>query len=156
MSLADRVKWFLDVHRVDYEVVMHDYTESSLETARAAAIPCEKLAKAILLEDENGYVMPIVPASRRLDLDKVRLMLGRPLQIASGRDAAALFFDCSEGAVPPMGTAYGIPTVIDDELLGLGDIYFEGGDHMDLVHMGGAEFFALIPDSNHADLSMAM
>ncbi len=51
------------------------------------------------------------------------------------------------------GSAYGIPTIIDDGLLGLGDIYFEGGDHVDLVHMDGADFFSLIPDGNHADLT---
>jgi len=153
MSIAARVKWFLDVNRVAYDVVFHPYTESSAETARAAEIPMGKLAKAVLLEDEQGYVMPILPASRRLDLEKVERKLERPLRLASERDASILFFDCESGAIPAMGTAYGIPTIIDDSLLGLGDIYFEGGDHVDLVHMDGAVFFSLIPDANHADLT---
>jgi Ala-tRNA(Pro) deacylase len=153
MSIAARVKWFLDVNRVHYDVVFHPYTETSEATAREAEIPVGKLAKAVLLEDETGYVMPIVPASRRLDLDKVQRQLKRELRLASEQDAEMLFFDCESGAIPAMGIAYGIPTIIDDELLGLGDIYFEWGDHVDLVHMDGAVFFSLIPDANHADLT---
>ena len=152
MSIASRVKWFLDVNRVPYEVIVHPFTRSSRETARVSEIPGEKLAKAVILEDEQGFLMPVVPATRRLDLDKINRALHRDLHLASGPDAASLFFDCDEGAIPAMGAAYGIPTIIDDDLLGLGDIYFEGGDHVDLVHMDGADFFSLVPDANHADL----
>ena len=98
-------------------------------------------------------MMPIIPASHRVDLKAINEKLGRHLHLVDADDAACLFFDCEEGAIPPMGAAYGIPMIIDDGLLGLGDIYFEGGDHVDLVHMGGAEFFALVPDSIHASVS---
>ena len=152
MSMAARVKWFLEVNRVPYEVIVHPFTRTSRETAEVSAIPGEKLAKAVILEDERGYMMPVLPATRRLDLDKLNRTLKRQLHLSSESSAASLFFDCNEGAIPAMGAAYGIPTIIDDGLLGLGDIYFEGGDHVDLVHMDGADFFALIPDANHADL----
>jgi Ala-tRNA(Pro) deacylase len=147
MSIASRVKWFLDVNRVRYEVVVHPYSDTSLDAAESASIPGHKMAKAVLLEDAQGYVMPILPATHRLDLDKVKRELHRDLALASEREAISLFFDCDEGAVPAI--------IIDDGLLGLGDIYFEAGDHMDLIHMDGADFFALIPDGNHADLSAA-
>ena len=153
MSVASRVKWFLDINRVEYEVIAHPYSETSLGTAEMASIPSGKMAKAVLLEDDRGYVMPVLPASSRLDLEKVNRELRRDLQLASEDDAEVLFFDCAAGAIPPMGTAYGIPTIIDDRLLGIGDIYFEGGDHVDLIHMDGVDFFALIPDANHADLA---
>jgi Ala-tRNA(Pro) deacylase len=155
MSVASRVKWFLDVNRIRYEVVVHRYSEATLDAAEAACIPSHKMAKAVLLEDDDGYVMPILPATRRLDLAKVKRELHRDLHLASEEEAERLFFDCNEGAVPAMGTAYGIPTIIDDGLLGLGDIYFEAGDHIDLIHMDGADFFSLIPDANHADLTCA-
>jgi len=153
MSISSRIKWYLEVNRVKYEVLVHPFTESSRETAEQAHIPSTKLAKAVLLEDQHGFVLPIVPASRRLDLAKVRRELKRDLRLASEAEISELFFDCESGAIPPMGSAYGIPTIIDDGLLGLGDIYFEGGDHVDLVHMDGADFFSLIPDGNHADLT---
>jgi len=153
MAIAPRVKWYLDVHRVGYEVIMHPYTETSRETAEIAGVPKRKLAKGVLLEDERGYVMPVLPASARLDLDALNRFLGRNLRMSSTDDLACLFFDCEDGALPPMGAAYGIPTIIDDSLLDMGDVYFEGGDHVDLVHMGCDEFFSLVPDSLHAPFS---
>lgn len=153
MSIASRIKWYLEVNRVKYEILEHPYTETSRETAEQAHIPSTKLAKAVLLEDQHGYVMPILPASRRLDLDKVQRRLKRDLKLASEREATQLFFDCEEGAIPPMGSAYGIPTIVDDSLLDAADIYFEGGDHVDLVHLEGSDFFSLIPDADHADLT---
>jgi len=153
MSISSRVKWYLEVNRVPYEVIVHPYSDTSLGTAEAAHIPCEKMAKAVLLEDEQGYVLSIVLANTRLDLVKVNRELSRHLRLAGEDEATTVFFDCRDGAIPAMGTAYGIPTIIDDRLLGLGDIYLEGGDHVDLIHMGGDDFFSLIPDANHADLS---
>ena len=41
----------------------------------------------------------------------------------------ALFKDCEFGAVPPLGLAYGMSTVIDDCLSEQPEIYFEAGDH---------------------------
>jgi len=31
-------------------------------------------------------------------------------------------------------------------------VYFEGGDHCDLVYMGGREFIDLLADAPHGDL----
>ncbi len=146
MSIASRVKWFLEVNRAKYEVIVQRSPE--------AGIPSDKMAKAVLLEDERGYVMPVLSASSRLDIDKLNRKLQRELQPASENDVTKLFFDCESGAIPPVGSAYGVPTIIDDHLLELGDIYFEGGDRVDLVHMDGEEFFSLSPDASHADLVM--
>ncbi len=153
MAIASRVKWFLEVNRMRYETLMHRYAETSRDTAEAARVPRGKLAKGVLLEDEHGFVMPIIPADARVDIEKVNALFHRTLRLATEQDAESLFFDCEDGAVPPMGAAYGIPTVIDDRLLDLADVYFEAGTHVDLVHMDGADFFSLIPDANHADLT---
>jgi Ala-tRNA(Pro) deacylase len=62
----------------------------------------------------------------------------------SGAVEARLFADCDRGAVPPVGEAYGIPTVWDDSLGDLPDVYFEGGDHRTLIHMSGPDFAELM------------
>ena len=54
---------------------------------------------------------------------------------------------------PPLGVAYGVPTVVDDSLAREGDLYFEAGDREDLVHMTAAEFQGLVADSRHGAFS---
>jgi len=101
-------------------------------------------------------VLAIVPASYRLDLKKLERQLDRKLELAREAELADVFPDCEVGALPPLGQAYGIPTVYDDRLRRLSCVYFEGGDHRDLVYIGGREFIDLLRDSPHGDLCRAM
>ncbi len=154
MSIASRVKWFLDVNRVRYEVVANPEALDGTPE-QTGAIPPEKIARAELLEDESGYLLSILPAGRRLNLEKLRRTLARDLKPTAQEDAASLFFDCGGDGIPAVGAAYGIRTIVDDALLDVGDIYFQGGDAKDLVHMEGEAFVDLIAGGNHAPLSVA-
>jgi Ala-tRNA(Pro) deacylase len=55
--------------------------------------------------------------------------------------------------VPPLGQAYGVPVIWDDALSACPDIYFEAGDHRDLVHMSGQAFRTLMANADHARIS---
>ncbi|HYZ32617.1 MAG TPA: YbaK/EbsC family protein, partial [Crenalkalicoccus sp.] len=68
-------------------------------------------------------------------------------------EIARLFDDCELGAVPPIGAAYGVPVLVDESLDGAAELYFEGGDHRTLVHVGGAAFRALTKDARRARFS---
>ena len=65
----------------------------------------------------------------------------------------ALFNDCSEGAVPPIGDAYGVGVIFDDCLSDCADVYFEAGDHMGVVHISVADFCDLMGDARHDYIS---
>ena len=153
MAIADTVKSYLDSHALSYEILQHPRTSCSAETADAAFIWDDQLAKSVLLEDENGYLMAVLPASYRVDLPKLRRIVHRDLDLASEAELLRIFRDCEIGAVPPLGEAYGIPVVFDEHLRQLGGVYFEAGDHEDLVYMGGVEFLALLSNALHGDFA---
>jgi Ala-tRNA(Pro) deacylase len=153
MAIAARLKWFLDSRGVHYRLVPHPHTASSLESAAAAHVPSERLAKSVILEDERGYLMAVLPASHRIRFGRLAEELERELELASEPELAQLFDDCEPGAVPPVGAAYGIPTVVDDSLLALPEVYFEAGDHEDLVHLSGREFLGLLTGARHGRFS---
>jgi Ala-tRNA(Pro) deacylase len=83
MAIANRVKWYLEAQHIEYELVHHPHSSTSLKSARAAHVPSGRVAKCVLLEDERGYIMAVVPASFRLDLKEIRRQLGRHLTLAS-------------------------------------------------------------------------
>jgi Ala-tRNA(Pro) deacylase len=153
MSIAPRLAWYLDATGVRYEVLPHPHSSTSLETAREAHVPPERLAKPVLLEDERGYVMAIVPASHRVDLVRLNHQLHRDLELAREREIADLFHDCDRGAMPPVGGPYRVPTVYDDALAASPEIYFEAGDHEDVVHLRGSDFLRLLEGSLHGRFS---
>ena len=90
------------------------------------------------------YTIVIIPASRCLRMDDLRRELGRDLQLATEEEVAQLFNDCEPGAVPPLGPAYGVETLLDEVLNSLDDVYFEAGDHEQLVHIRGEGFQGLL------------
>lgn len=156
MPIARRLRWYLDQCGVPYEVLPHPHSDSSAQTARQARIPADRLAKPVLLEDERGYVVAVVPASRRIDLRSLGHQLHRELELASESEIADLFPDCERGALPPIAAAYRLPVVFDDALASLPEVYFEAGDHEDVVHVRGEDFVALLDGALHGHFSRAV
>ena len=153
MAIASTLKRYLEAFGANYEVLPHPHSSTSFQTARAARVPKQWLAKAVVLEDEKGYVMAILPTSNRIAFDALEQLLERRLELATEEEVGELFSDCEKGAIPPLGSAYGIQMVIDDWLLRLPQIYFEAGDHEDVVHMRGEQFRELVEGSTHGRFS---
>lgn len=144
MTIAMTQERFLVQRKADYDLLLHPHTGSSGETALAARIPADHIAKAVVVKAGADYAIVIIPASRWLQMDGVREELGRDLHLATEEQIAALFKDCEPGAVPPLGPAYGVETLLDEALAGLDDVYFEAGDHEQLVHIRGEGFQNLL------------
>ena len=153
MAIPISLEQFLSYHHVEYKIVKHPKTASSLHTARAANIPGDQLVKSVILEDENGYLMAVLPASRRVELGKLSKMTRRRLGLATEPELNDLFADCESGAVPPVGRAFGVDTIWDDSIAIMPDVYFEAGDHEELVHMTNMQFQRLIQHNRHGNFS---
>lgn len=143
MTIAPRTRSFLEQRGVAYTLLPHSRAASARGAALAAHVPPERLAKAVLLNDAQGYLLAVVPASHRIELQRLGEHLGRKLELASERELAAIFSDCEIAAIPPFGPAYGIPTAVDEALLHLTEAYFEAGHPEALGRMAGADFAAL-------------
>jgi Ala-tRNA(Pro) deacylase len=153
VGIPSTVQQYLDNWDVTFDVVAHPYAESSLITAAAAHVSGEEIAKSVVLEDNNGYVIAMVPATHHIHLGKLTKLLDRQIGLATEPELADLFDDCDLGAIPPFGQAYGIETVWDDALLNRQDIYFESGDHRDLIHVDHEAFKKLMTPFPHGSFS---
>ena len=156
MAIAATLAWFLDASGAEYEVLPHPHSHYSAQTARLSRVPLRALAKPVLLEDEYGYVLAIVPATCRVDIERLGHQLNRELELATEAEVAPLFPDCEPGAMPAIGTPYGIPTVYDDSLRALREVYFEAGDHDDVVHMSAEAYLELLDESLHGRFAVGV
>lgn len=144
MSIAYRVQDYIAEHDVPWDPVAHRASACSIDAAHAAHVPPDSVAKAVVLRGDGRHFVVVIPANHRLDLAQVAEDLGQCLSLASEGTLGALFCDCAQGAIPPLGDAYGIPTFWDASLADRPDVYFEGGDHQTLVHMDGVYFAELM------------
>ena len=154
MSLSGTVEACLRRHAVPFATALHPPAPTSVAAAHAASVREDAVAKGVVLADERGHVLAVLPASRRLDLERVRRELGRSLHLVNESELEGLFPDCATGAVPPVGAAYGLPTIVDVVLEGREEIFFEAGDHETLVRVDGASFLDLLDQAEVAEISM--
>ena len=127
----DVVTTFLDGTGVGYEVLEHRPTFSAATEARAAGAEPREAAKTLALHDHDGYRMAVIPATHRLDLHRVREVLGASshLRLATEAELEQDFAMFDVGAMPPLGPMMPMPEVIDVHLLYHEQILCAGGDH---------------------------
>lgn len=154
MTIASTVSQYLDDHAVNYRVIPHEHSATSRESAHKADVREDRVAKAILLKDDQGMVMTIIPASNSLDMSAVHDATGRNhLEMVDESEFKQVFSDCEIGALPPLGQAYGLTTLVDSDLDSRDTIYLESGDHESLVAMDGRDFDRIMKNSVHCNLS---
>jgi Ala-tRNA(Pro) deacylase len=121
---------FLERHGVPYEVVEHERTQTAAAEARAAGMPPAGVAKTVVLRDQEGVRLAVIPASHRLDLHKVKRELGsKGLRLVTEQEMAAEFAGFEVGAVPPFGPMFHALELVDERLLDHDRILCGGGDH---------------------------
>lgn len=153
MSIAKTVMDCLQKDHVPYDVITHPRTVSAREAAQSVSVPPERVAKAVVLRDRWGYVMAVVPASRYVSVGALSRKLRRTLALAREEGLPPVFKDCERGAIPPLGPAYGLPTVVDDNLVGQPEVYFEAGDHEELIRVSGEQFLLLLKEARHGSFT---
>ena len=153
MAVATTLEEYLESRAVAYDVIEHPHTNSAKRAAEAAHVPGDQVAKPVLLGDEHSYLLAVLPATHRLELDRLNRAMARSLEMLSEDEVDATFSDCERGAIPAIGEAYGVDVVIDPALTHQDDIYFESGDHEHLIHMRGQVFRELMEHAPRTPLS---
>lgn len=151
MGMAITLREYLDGSGIAYEVLDHPLRVTSRSIADSAHITADSLAKTVLLHDENGYLIAVLTGDHMVDLDKLKKVTGRNMEMAGEDEIGAIFRDCDLGAMPPVGAAYGMDVVMEEGIDGRPDVYFEAGDHQHLIHMEGSDFGRLMADAKRGD-----
>jgi Ala-tRNA(Pro) deacylase len=150
------VTGFLEREGVPFEVVEHKRTLTAAAEARAAGMPADDVAKTVVLRDDGAYRLAVIPASRRLDLRKVRDVVdGAPgLRLVTEAEMATDFGDFEVGALPPFAPLMQAVELMDERLLDHDRILCCGGDHehgvlldpLDVVRAGQARVADICED----------
>ena len=153
MGIATTIREYLESRHIGYDIVEHPHTNSAMRAAEAAHVPGDQVAKPVLLGDDDSYLLAVIPATHRLELDRLNQMLARSLEMLPEAEIEATFSDCERGAIPAIGEPYGVDVVVDPALIHQPDVYFESGDHEHLIHLDGEVFRSLMAHAPRAQVS---
>ncbi len=142
MAINDRLQRLLDETRSSYAVLPHDEAFTARGVARSVPVEGWQFAKVVVVRDAAGKdLMVVLPATRNFDLHALHRVTGcAGFQLEDERELKRLFPDCEVGAMPPFGALYGLPMYVDSCLLQSGDIFFQAGNHHEVVLMRSREY----------------
>ena len=153
MAMAKTLMAYLEQRGISYYQVEHEHTQSASESAKAANVPAHQVAKAVLLQDEAGFLVSVLPANHTLEISWVNEALDRNLKLSDEKELLNLFGDCELGAVPALCEAYGVQVVWDDQLAYTSEIFIEAGDHEHLISLEHKDFKKLMSSLPHSIIS---
>lgn len=144
MTVMKDVKQFIEDQGIDFQVISHRETFTTIEEARAAGVATDHVAKTLVIKAREGEALAVLPANERLDMHKLRdLMKDNHARLATEKEMGSEFTDIELGAVPPLGDLFGLPVLMDEQLKGMDEIIFAGGTHQDSVKVSGDDFIKM-------------
>jgi Ala-tRNA(Pro) deacylase len=142
-SVFQRIEAWLQEQAAPYQVLRHAPVYTSEEAAQVRGTPLASGAKALVCKAEEGFVMFVIPADRKLASGAIRRAKGwRKLRFAS-REEVVERTGLQPGSIPPFGSLFGLPTLCDAGLGRNAVIHFNAGDHGISVSMSYAEYVRL-------------
>lgn len=145
MQCKERLEVYLREHQVPFQVQQHARVFNAQKIAESEHIPGKMVAKTVIVLADNKMILLILPASYRVDLNKVQAVLGaKEIRLAHEAEFAATFPDCEVGSMPPFGNLYGIPVYVEKSLADQETMVFPVGTHTDTMSLKYADFERLV------------
>jgi Ala-tRNA(Pro) deacylase len=131
--LADRLA---EERVADFKLIAHPRTERASDEAAALGAPPDEVGKTVVLVGDHGYVRAVIPASERLDLHKLRPLVGcgHEVRLATEAELAEAYPMFELGAVPPFGGPADF-AILDRRLARLEQVLVEAGTHSSSIRL---------------------
>jgi CheY-like chemotaxis protein/prolyl-tRNA editing enzyme YbaK/EbsC (Cys-tRNA(Pro) deacylase) len=133
MSVPRWLSAILTHYRVPYSECHHTPVFSASELAEAEHVTGHRVAKTVFLSARGRPVAVVLPASARLELERVEAVLGEELRLATEQEIAHWFKGCRPGCVPPLRLRSDERILMDRSLAHLGNIVFAAGTPEDAI-----------------------
>src|SRR3989338_10724504 len=144
--ISKKLERYLEERGADvFEVIPHPEAFTAQQTAEAEHAPGRMQAKVVMVKVDDQPTRAVVPADHRLDLERMREVLGaRKVHLMAEPEFEALFGDCEAGAMPPFGEMYHLPMYVDQRLAENDWILFNAGTHRESIKMSFRDYERLV------------
>lgn len=135
------IREFLQGRHVAFEVLLHRPSPSAAHRAQSVHVTGGRVAKGVLVRAGGAYVLAVLPATHRVDLERLGATVrATGLEIATEDEVEAVFLDCERGAIPPFGSCYGIKTIVDASLAAGSEIVIDANVRHEGIRMKFRDF----------------
>lgn len=145
MQCQERLEAYLREQQVPFQLQHHAHTWSAQRTAEVEHVSSKMVAKTVIVLADQQMFMLVLPASLRVDLERIGAILrAKEVRLAHEAEIAPVFPDCEVGAMPPFGNLYGLPVYVEQRLAEQKSIVFPAGTHTETMSLPYTDFARLV------------
>lgn len=141
MPVSRKLREYLEKNGISYQVFSHREAFTAQEVAASQHVSGKKVIKAVVLKGDGEYFLAAMPAHLLVDLEKIKdLLRKKSMSLATEDEMRKLFPEVDVGAEPPLGSLYGLKTIVDEHLKADVDIVFNAGTHTETIKIKFKDF----------------
>jgi Ala-tRNA(Pro) deacylase len=131
-----KLKSLLEERGIDYRKSTHVTTYTAQGLAHEEHVSGYMVAKPVVVKGATEFAMCVLPAPAHLDLNRVAEALGEAeVRLATEAEMVDLFQDCELGAESPVGSLYGLKTLVDTRLKKDEHLVMQAGSHTESIEL---------------------
>jgi len=146
MPVPKNLLTYLDKNKTKYAVIPHKTVYTAYDTAQTLRKKLEEIAKNLLLKADRFYILAILPASKNVDLKKLKSIIEKNLKHKIGKldlpkeKVMTQIFKVKPGALPAFGAINQLPVYLDKALYKVKKAIFTSGSFEDSIEMALKDF----------------
>jgi Ala-tRNA(Pro) deacylase len=135
----------LELRGIPFEELHHREAYTAQEVAQREHVSGHRVAKVVVAMADGRPVELILPASRHINLDRVRTVLhAHEIRLAAEAELAQFFTNCEVGAIPALRHWKDVDVLMDRSLNVEGKILFQAGTHADAVCLNFRDWYEMV------------
>jgi nondiscriminating aspartyl-tRNA synthetase len=126
--------------KIEYQHFEHEPVFTSEASAKVRGTSVHQGAKALVLQQDKEYILMVLPADQRADLDQLKNFLNAKRLAMASKESVQNKTGLDVGAIPPFGSIMGLKTYLDPRLADNQEIAFNAGRHDRSIKMSYQDF----------------
>ncbi len=145
MATPTWIRKMLELRGIPFEELHHLDVYTAQELAQREHVSGHRVAKVVVVMADGRPVELILPATRLVNLERVRTVLhAQDVRLAAEEEMEKFFADCDVGALPALRHWKGVDVLMDRSLNVEGDIVFQAGTHADAVRLNFRDWYRMV------------
>jgi len=153
MVIPKKIINFLEKSGIKNDVIYHRKVYTAIDKARTLKIKDSLVAKTVVLKVDRLPLIVLISADAILNLERLKKVLDsgsekkvKKISFASEKWIKENLKGMKEGAIPPFGSIWGFPVLVDKRLMKNARIIVNSGSHRESIRLTPAALRKLIPD----------
>ncbi len=135
MSIPKKVLELLNKNKINYDVVKHKVVYTGYDLANTLKENLEKVAKILIIKADKGFALLVLPASHRLNFNKLKKALGaKKVEIIKETNIQKLI-KMKPGTQTPFAVLHKLPVYIDKGFAKAGKIVTSAGSYSESLRL---------------------